>query len=127
MGMYTELVLAVELKADTPQDVIDTLMGMVQGYGINSNQDHLLFSTDRWQRMLNSGSAYFAGKPHSELVYDYYGCINLTIRTNLKNYDGEIEHFLDWIKPYVYERGFAGYKRYEECSEPTLIYFGDRD
>ncbi|MDO7204281.1 hypothetical protein Q5M85_09125 [Paraclostridium bifermentans] len=42
----------------------------------------------------------------------------------MKNYDNEIDKFIDWIKPYVegswYK--FLGYKRNEENKEPKLIY-----
>lgn len=92
--------------------------------------DHPLFKTDRWGILLRCDSAYFAGDTNSyitredfdlELKYSPY----LTIRSNLKNYDLEIELFLDWISQYVrYPTGeCAGYFRCEECSEPTLIYF----
>jgi len=62
-------------------------------------------STCRWDDISNS----------------YYLCI----RSNLKNYDGEIRKFLDWIKQFV-DAGigeFLGFYRYEEDDDPTLIYY----
>lgn len=63
----------------------------------------------------------------------------LTIRSNLKNYDQEIQKFLHWIAPFSQTgiftpgtskspptgpgRNFAGYFCYEEADRPTLIYF----
>lgn len=134
MGMYTELMLGVSFKSDTPENIIEILKGMCnyeEGdeilYKMEFDSllpDHPLFSTSRWTWMLRSGSYYFDALNVCELVYDdisasYY----LTVITNLKNYTGEIEEFIDWITPYVDTQGFAGYKRYEESEHPTLIYF----
>jgi hypothetical protein len=43
---------------------------------------------------------------------------------DIKNYEGEIEKFFEWIIPYVdgYPGDFIGYSRYEEDLKPTLIY-----
>jgi hypothetical protein len=129
MGMYTELVLAIELKSSIEPQVIKILSYMV---GDNEVEpvilpDHPLFKTPRWSFMLEGDSYYFDGVTNSILKEDnlfpeqptYY----LTIRCNLKNYDDEIDKFLDWIKPYTESKGFIGYKRYEEDKEPTLLYF----
>lgn len=128
MGMYTELHFNAELKDDVPEDVMDTLRFMV---GLESEPplntpDHPLFSTYRWDFMLECDSYYFPASTRSELVYaepndDYYLCI----RCNLKNYDKEIQKFIDWITPYVdsAEGECLGYYRYEECDQPTIIYY----
>ncbi|MCA1800256.1 MAG: hypothetical protein LC650_03090, partial [Actinobacteria bacterium] len=62
------------------------------------------------------------GETSSSLNYDDIGGWFLTIRCNLKDYDDEIEKFIDWITPYTDSTGFVGYKRYEQDEEPTLIY-----
>ena len=128
MGMYTELVLGVDLKRDTPEIVIRTLKKMLSMKDEEEIElpDHELFklSTGRWTFMLRCDSYYFAGTTNSEMHCDHITKRHeLSVRCNLKNYEREIELFLDWIKPYVEDRGFAGYKRYEECDEPELIYF----
>jgi hypothetical protein len=46
----------------------------------------------------------------------------LNVRCCFKNYDNEIDLFLDFIRPYLVTTGFLGYKRYEEDDDPTLIY-----
>ena len=48
----------------------------------------------------------------------------LCIRSNVKNYDGEIQHFIDWITPCLdkHPGDFLGFRRYEETEDPTLIY-----
>lgn len=57
----------------------------------------------------------------SDLVYDQGWYIN--VRCNLKNYDGEIGAFLDWIMPWVFAGPEClGYYRYESDDHPTLIY-----
>ena len=127
MGMYTELVLGFNLKENTPNEVVDILTYMIES-GEGDRQpvipDHDLFKTWRWKFMLSCDSYYFAGFTHSEMSYDDIGKQwEVNIRCNLKNYDNEIEKFIDWISPYVELRGFAGYSRYEESDEPTLIYF----
>ena len=45
-------------------------------------------------------------------------------RSDFKNYDSEIEKFIDWIGPHldVNPGEMIGYYRYEEFSEPTIIY-----
>lgn len=129
MGMYTELHYNVELKKDVPKKVIDILNFMVgdtedEPKGLPA---HELFKTERWRFMLRMDSYYFDADTHSTLRLDktsdnYYLCI----RTNLKNYDSEIEKFIDWIEPYlseyIAEGDFLGFYRYEEDNEPTHIY-----
>lgn len=44
------------------------------------------------------------------------------MRVFLKNYNSEIEEFLDWLEPYIETNDFIGYMKYEEFEDPTLIY-----
>ena len=128
MGMYTELVLGIELYKGTPQEVIDILKYMTGEDDLNLLhkdvlESHPFFSCDRWKYLFTMGSYYFDGQTHSELKYDdisktYF----LTTRSNLKNYNSEIDMFLDWIEPYVNTRDMWGYKRYEESEMPTIIF-----
>ena len=125
--MYTELVLGINLKEDVPNEVVDILTYMLESDQESLEPtlpDHNLFRSDRWKFMLRCDSYYFAGFTHSEMYYDDIGKQwEINIRCNLKNYDNEIEKFINWISPYVESRGYAGYMRYEECSKPTEIYF----
>lgn len=86
--------------------------------------NHPLFLTSRWKFMLTSDSYYFDGDTHSSFDYDNisndYG---LTVRCNLKNYDDEIQKFLDWVIQNSDTQGFVGYTRYETADSPSLIYF----
>lgn len=136
MGMYTELNVSVKLDYSKFDEYSDILRFMTGDLEIDRNAlvvpDHDLFKTDRWERMLCCSSYYFAGETHSEFhVEEDYKLATLTSLSSLKNYSGEIEKFCDWISQYVYygydnsSVVFAGYKRYEEDLEPTLIYFKD--
>lgn len=124
MGMYTELVLGVELKKDTSSSVIDILKYMLADIETEpSLPDHELFETNRWAFMLHCDSYYFDGITHSEMEFDditetYY----LTVRTNFKNYCEEVEKFMDFIQPYLETIGFLGYTINEGECGPTIIY-----
>lgn len=131
MGMYTEFHFNSRLKKDTPKEVIQVLRCMLDAdkdgeTELSKIPDHELFKTDRWACMLRMASYYFDADTHSTLRFDtiadqYFLCV----RCNLKNYDSEIEKFIDWIKPYLdkYEGNFLGFYRYEETETPTLIYY----
>lgn len=130
MGMYTEFVFAIELKKETPKDVINVLKYMTEeelteDIKIESLPKHSFFDTRRWEGLFISDSDCFDGITNTILKFDpLTESYCLTVRSNLKNYDNEIDKFIDWIKPYVegswYK--FLGYKRNEENKEPKLIY-----
>lgn len=129
MGMYTEFHFNVELPKNTPKDIIDILQYMM---GDIEKKPHLpddaFFECERWELLFSCDSYYFAADTHSTLRYDDIGdCWYLCVRSNLKNYDNEIEKFVSWIAPYleslVYE--FLGFYRYEETNRPTLLYMVD--
>lgn len=129
MGMYTELVLGIKIKPDP--DVLTVLNYMLgETDHLDERPSHELFKTNCWDIMLVCDSYYFDGQTDSKLFKDdlypespmYY----LNVRSNLKNYNSEIEKFLDWLKPYIETDGFLGYTRYEEDDHPTLIYKDNR-
>ncbi len=129
MGMYTELCLNVALKGNTPIEVIGVLKHMLFKRVDNIEEyipDHPFFKTDRWDWMLQCSSHYFIPIATFELSDTNHISEQryLTGRCDLKNYSGEIEQFIDFIMPYIdaYEGEFLGYSRYEEDTEPTLIY-----
>lgn len=123
MGMYTELNIGVELKRDTPQEVIDVIDYMAGNKETIENiPNHPLFDTSRWAYLLRASSYYFDAQPINHFKRDdITGTYFLTSVSNLKNYHSEIELFLDWISKYIDTDGFIGYKRYEESRYPTLI------
>ena len=127
MGMYTQLHLGAQLKKDTPQPVIDVLSFMFGERETHPEPlpDHALFRTPRWSLMLRCDSYYFDYKTtHHFEKDDIAGQFWLNVTTNLKNYESEIEAFMDWITPYLdaMPGDFLGYSRYEEEQQPTLLF-----
>ncbi len=124
MGTYTELVLKCRLKRDMPKealDVFDYLFGL--GEKPATLPKHNFFSLPRWELVGRCSSYYH----HPEAVNSYTEW-RIFSRSDLKNYDDEIENFLDWAKPYIYsasDRGCIGWTWYEEANEPTLIFEGE--
>ncbi|MCK5639784.1 MAG: hypothetical protein KAJ19_03265, partial [Gammaproteobacteria bacterium] len=105
MGSYTELIFGAELKRETPKQVIDTLQEMIDGLDISCPPDHLFFTTPdlRVQSLFRCSSYYFGvNKPNISFRFDdIRHAWVVSTRANLKNYEHEIELFLDWIKPYI--------------------------
>lgn len=132
MGMYTELHFNTELREDVPKNVVEVLEYMMHLRKMKRFEipDHPLFKTDRWERMFIQDSYCFKADTHSTLRFDdIANAYILCIRCNLKNYDNEIEWFVNWVMPYLGEDDgdFLGFHRYEETEEPTLIYMkGDK-
>lgn len=131
MGMYTECVLNVRFNENLPDQFINTLKWLAGSGGLREDlephaiPDHELFKCDRYTMILTGSSAYFLPSHLPILQRDIdYGAYYLSTRFNIKNYEGEIEKFIDWIMPHIdeYDGGFLGYTRYEDEDEPTLIY-----
>lgn len=124
MGMYTALHLAIELRSDTPRDVIEILRFMTGDIEEPPvTPEHPLFQTSRWHVMLRCDSYYFPAQTGYALIVDddtYY----LTVLSNFKNYCGEITKFADWISPYITPCAprWIGYSWYEEDDEPRSLY-----
>lgn len=127
--MYTALVLDARLKRDTPDEVIRALRAMVAGTGDNvpivERPEHPLFGTSRWSWMLTGSSAYFPLERAPQLFKPVSGGgettepLMLSVGMSIKNYDNEIELFLDWLTPYI-EEGI-GYRMYEQDDAVTPI------
>lgn len=138
MAVYTELSLAVELRTDTPAEVIDWIKFLVKPdkdmIGAVKMPDHPLFrertgNAPTYMDIFHgSNGAAFAGTGH--LVFelqDRSQTWHLTIRSALKNYQREIEAFLMWLMPYVEPNGFAGYYREQGEQYPCLIFYPELD
>lgn len=129
MGMYTDFCFDVNIKKDVPDDVVAMLNQMRDFDRFDLFQkvlpDHPFFKCDRWVQIGHCSSAYFPAEPRFIFEKKSYGDdYVLNLRCNLKNYDEEIKHFINWIKPYVdaYPGEFLGFYRYEEATRPTLVY-----
>lgn len=126
MGMYTELDLKVAIK-DEPT-VVNILKDLSTDkvLTVKNRLDHPFFETARCDLIGKCGSYYFDGQPYIQFRHDKIAnCWFFTTCFNLKNYDQEIEKFLDWLCPYILTEGYLGTYWYEEQEEPINIYKED--
>lgn len=124
MGMYTEINVCFDLMRDPPKDVVDILHYLIDKTDISSIlPKHKFFNCGRWAIIARGDSYYFDGSTNSKMVFNNISKTwKINIRANLKNYNSEIEEFLNWLAPYIGTVGFIGYMRYEEWENPLLIY-----
>lgn len=120
MGMYTEIFVNVDLKPETPEEVLAVLRAMCG----DENQAPLDGKPNRWNRLFNNGSYYHPLTHCAKLTHDKIaGHWSLLGKGDIKNYEGEIEAFFAWLMPWIdgEEGDFIGYHRYEESQTPTLV------
>lgn len=126
MGMYTELVFKARVsKKNTPPLAMAVLAYM---FGGAEHPGHLpvhpFFNHPHWD-MIGMCSSFYH---HPNALSDFYdkatSDVYIFSRSDIKNYSGEIEAFLDWVMPFVDEvPGMCiGWTWYEEASAPTLIF-----
>jgi hypothetical protein len=126
MGMYTELIFGASLKKETPTQVIDALK-YINGEIEEKPKDFPL-PEGRCEWMFRSGSYYFGISDGVTKLWqdDQTKRWLLCARFNIKNYEDEIDTFLNWIKPYIESgsgnREMYAIKMYEEQDEPTIYY-----
>ena len=134
MGMYTELIFGATLKEKTPTYVTQAL-----DWVINDNVDGKLSDEAKQfieeyslSKLIWCTSYYFGAHSNKpSCVFDKTAnrwCISF--RANCKNYKGEIEKFIEFIKPYVeYGSGLTNIfaiVQYEEDDYPTLYGIEDK-
>ena len=129
--MYTEIYICSELTQDAPINIFKWMFG-IQGEKFEKYPDptfelpeHPFFKMDRWRMIGKCCSYYHIPFVTNDLRYDDISkSYHLVSRSDLKNYDGEIEAFFDWAMPYFdkCEGEFIGYSRYEESDEPKLYF-----
>ena len=127
MGMYTELILGCALTKDLPDicvkalnlvinaeqpDNLDEVLGFVRDYELS-----YLFNTSSYYFGVNRASSRFYYDPISD---DY----RISTRSNIKNYDGEINYFLSYLEPYIKkgsgEKDIYAYVLYEAGVFPIM-------
>lgn len=126
MGMYTEVLVKARLSNEAAKD--DLIISVIRylfsgGEKPETLPEHDFFKTDRWDHIGNSCSFYH----HPAVIcshHNEYGGNYIFSRSDLKNYDGEVQAFFDWLKPFCdAEPGECiGYSWYEEELAPTLIF-----
>lgn len=113
MGQHTAFIMKCELKADTPQQVIDTLKFMTSPNDeeeLDNLPDHPLFETEEWEYMLWTGGGIL-WNPKSSLNYNNNNkTYSLNIRCSVKDEGGhQVRLFLHWITPFSSTEGFLGF------------------
>lgn len=136
MGMYTKFNIILPIKVDTPQNIKDILIDMIENGGDKAENGELelpkhdFFVDGTRYYFAQCSSYYFTGTSNSKIQYcDTYNKNNdikmvLHIDCDFKNYENEINLFLDWVQQYVDEDNyyFLGYSQYEEDCDPTLYF-----
>ncbi len=125
--MYTEIFVNVDLREDTPPDVIAAIKAMCEK---NGDSPLLQDKPDRWGYMFNDGSFYTPQTECGKLTWnDISNQWSLIAKGDIKNYESEIEAFFAWLMPYVdgEEGEFVGYSRYEESLTPELIFLSNNE
>lgn len=104
MGHYTRIKLDVEVSAAAPADVVDLLRWLTTRREAPhpALPDHPFFQCKHWQS-LGFGSASYWDKqpPPPVLSAAAEGGWRFSFECALRNYDSEIEKFLDWIGPHL--------------------------
>ena len=122
MGMYTEFKCQGCLAPDTPAEVIDLLRIMATGNPMDvlPDSDHPLFKTRSWTQIINGSD----NEEQLELrdrgldLYEVPTGWLFNFSGFLKNYENEIELFIEWISPYLLEGFNPTFKSlYEDDSE----------
>ena len=129
MGMYTEVIVGCTLKKNLPKVCVNALTLISNRQEINENDketEEFIKEYDLY-KICWSESAYFGAPSHCifrRLEDNYEDYYSLSIRANLKSYNGEIEKFLEYIRPYVYWGSgineLYAMTIYEEDKEPKL-------
>lgn len=128
MGMYTELVLKCGITKEIDDEAHNVLMHIFgEGEKPNKLPSHKFFDTTRWSFIAKTSSFYHIPFPLSNycnvLDSDKKGG-HIFSRSDFKNYESELNLFIDWIMPYIdeYPGRCIGWSWYEEDDSPTLIY-----
>ncbi len=118
MGMYTEILIKSVVKEGVAEEVLNYLFNN-SGKEPSVLPDHKFFTLPRW-RAVGSGRSHFHIPWSNSLFEGDY----LFSRSDLKNYNEEIENFFDWFQGVSFEEvgDCIGYSWYEEAEAPTLIY-----
>ena len=120
MGMYTELLLKCGIVPNLNTNVKDVLEFLFnRGKEPNTLPKHEFFTLSRWTLIGRCSSCYHIPSP-----VNYYNENVLFSRSDIKNYEDEIDLFLDWVNPYIDEldEKCIGWIWYEENDSPELIY-----
>jgi len=136
MGYYTELKFKATLKENTPPEIINLLkrviiegdLGIGDAVFFSSDEvfkpefDHKFLKCERWYMMLISNDF---GTTNGSKMFQQNGLWIIDLHTSFKNYDQEIDHFVNWISPYIIghkKKKYVGWWRGEEMNYQINIY-----
>lgn len=123
--MYTEIYVNVDLKTSTPEEIITVLKAMCGKLDEELRKEVLKDLPDRWC-MLFSDCSFYTPRTYCKFLDQdpISKQWSLLGKGDIKNYEGEIQQFFEWISPWVdgFEGDFIGYSRYEENQQPHLYF-----
>ena len=135
MGTYTELHLNLKLRKGIPVEIKHLFEKVVNDRdlrvnGLFTSQDvfvpdigHSFFKCDRWY-MLFLGNNFYEEIGISKFIEDIY-YYRLIINSEFKNYDNEINEFINFITPYTIGRKkkqYVGWSLREDHDKRENIY-----
>jgi len=137
MSLYFDGFFACDLKADIPQQVIDTLLYLTRkaDYPFTDVPKHEFFQTEEWDDFLLPPDEFRVAPgwigsefkkmtralPHDQMETYYTISFRRTMHDDVEFYI-HWWHFLYWIAPYSHTEGYVGYYREEYSLHPVLIY-----
>lgn len=135
MGYYTEVKVKIKLRKDTPDNVLSLLGRVIIQGDLGHNKpmfgfedvfvpdiDHIFFKCQRWYMLLLSTN--FGGISGGKFYQEKENWI-IDLHTEFKNYDDEVDKFIDWVSPFVLGRKkkqYVGWYKGENDSNRTNIY-----
>lgn len=134
MGMYTELIFGATLKENTPTYVTRALDNIINDKTNVDLPDEVKQFSDEYSlsKLIWCSSYYFGAHSNKpSCVFDKIANRwSISFRANCKNYQNEIEKFIEFITPYVeYGSGptnIFAIVQYEEDDYPTLYGTGGK-
>ena len=132
--MYTELIFGATLKENTPTYITQALDSVINDRtNVNLSDEVKQFIDEYSLSKLIWCTSYYFGSHVNKPSCEFDKIANtwcISFRANCKNYQGEIEKFIEFIKPYVeYGSGptnIFAIVQYEEDDYPTLYGTGNK-
>lgn len=122
MGMYTKFHLDFEFRRDTPTYVFNVIRAMMDQRGVKDEFPEILKDFPcRWEFMLHSDRFNT-----SRFNVDCGNTYRLVANGYIKDYESEIQKFVEFVKPWVeFRETTLGTMQYEEFDKPTVIYLNE--
>lgn len=136
MGHYTQFKCWIKLQHNTPEHIIAFLDKFINNHNIGLPEgtvmyhskdikppediDHEFFKCERWETLLTSVYA----KPSK--IHKVGRTWIIDMHAELKNYDSEIQKFVDWITPYIKGRKkkiYIGWSKGERAEDQQRHYW----